>query len=93
MKASISITLIVMGALLIMTPAVSDYFYQAHLVTLMKPPGITSVNLDGKMQDLYRIGCWLTGSGMIGIAVLCSLARHKRDEDSIEVSRTANKAA
>ena len=52
MKASISITLIVMGALLIMTPAVSDYFYQAHLVTLMKPPGITSVNLDGKMHSL-----------------------------------------
>jgi hypothetical protein len=63
-----------MGALLVMTPAMADYFYQRDLVALMSRPGITSVNLDCKMGDLYRIGCWLTGSAMIGAAILCSLA-------------------
>lgn len=56
-----------------MTPALSDYLYQRNLVALLSHPDVQSVNLAGKMGDLYRIGCWLTGSVMVGIAVLCSL--------------------
>ena len=83
MKTPVAVTLIVIGGLLVMTPAFSDYLYQQSVVALMSHPGVQSVNLDGKMGDLYRIGCWLTGSGMVGIAVLCSLfpgsetAKHK----------------
>lgn len=73
MKTPIAVTLIIMGALLVMLPAFSDYLYQRNIVALMSNPGITSVNLDGKMGDLYRIGCWFTGSLMAGIAILCSL--------------------
>jgi hypothetical protein len=73
MKTPVAITLIIMGSLLVMTPAVSDYFFQRSLVELMSKPGITSVNLDGKMTDLYRIGCWAAGAMMVGIAVLFSL--------------------
>jgi hypothetical protein len=73
MKTPVAVTLIIMGALLVMTPALSDCLYQRNLVALMSHPGITSVNLDGKMDDLYRFGCWLTGSIMVGVAVLCSL--------------------
>jgi hypothetical protein len=74
MKTPVAVTLIIMGTLLVVTPALSDYFFQRNLVTLMAShPEFTSVNLDGKMQDLYRIGCWVTGSLMVGIAVFCSL--------------------
>jgi uncharacterized membrane protein YjgN (DUF898 family) len=73
MKSPVAVTLIIMGALLVMTPAVSDYLFQRNVVALMTHSGYTSVSLDGKMGDLYRIGCWLTGSVMVGVAVLCSL--------------------
>ena len=78
----------IIGGLLVITPAISDYFYQAHLVALMKQPGITSVNLDGKMADLYRIGCWLTGSLMVAVAVKRSLASSEASEP-----RTASRPA
>ena len=70
MKTPIAVTLVIMGALLVMAPAISDYFYQRNLVSLMERSGVTSVTLAGQMSDLYRFGCWLTGTGMIGIAVL-----------------------
>ncbi|HEY1663901.1 MAG TPA: hypothetical protein VGI03_15900 [Verrucomicrobiae bacterium] len=90
MKTPIAVTLIIVGGLLVMTPALSDYFYQRNVVALMSHPGITSVNLDGKMGDLYRIGCWLTGSVMVGIAVLCSLfVRHESAEHKSLVATQA----
>ena len=81
MKTPITVTLIIMGALLVMTPAIADYFYQQHVVALMSRPGVTSVNLDGKMGDMYRIGCWLTGIAMVGVAVLCSLLVTRRSKE------------
>ena len=74
MKTPIAVTLIIMGALLVGIPALSDYLYQRNLVALLAArPDMSLVNLDGKMGDLYRIGCWLTGSIMVGVTVLCSL--------------------
>ena len=70
MKTPIAVTLIIMGALLVMTPVISDFFYQRNVVALMNRAGVTGVTLTGQMTTLYRFGCWLTGSGMIGIAVL-----------------------
>ena len=67
-----------------MTPAISDVFYQRNVVSLMERSGVTSVTLAGQMSDIYRFGCWLTGTGMIGIAVLFAAfgrtreARHER---------------
>ena len=77
MKTPVAVTLIIMGALLLMTPAISDYLFQRNLVALLSRPGIETANLDGKMSDLYRAGCWLTGSVMVGVAVLCSLSAGK----------------
>jgi hypothetical protein len=73
MKTPIAVTFVIMGALVVMTPALSDFFFQRNLVALLSRPGITNVNLDGKMGDLYRIGCWSTGTAMIGIVILISL--------------------
>ena len=72
MKTPIAVTLIIMGALLVMTPVISDFFYQRNIVALMARSGVTGATLAGQMSEIYRFGCWLTGSGMIGIAVFCS---------------------
>ena len=81
MKTPIAVTLIIMGALLVMTPAISDFLYQRNVVALLNRTGATGVTLAGQMSTFYRLGCWLTGSGMIGIAVLCSgFARTRRTE-------------
>ena len=72
MKTPVAVTLIIMGALLVMTPAIVDFFYHRNIVVLMARSGVTGVTLAGQMSAIYRCGCWLTGSGMIGIAVLFS---------------------
>lgn len=75
MKTPIAVALIIVGAVLVGTPPLSDYLYQRNVVALITDFAGKggSVTLDGKMGDLYRIGCWLTGSVMIGVAILCSL--------------------
>ena len=73
MKTPVAVTLIIMGALIMVTPAISDYLFQLNVVTLLIKTGAANVNLDGKMSDLYRIGCWAVGLGMVGVAVMCSL--------------------
>ncbi|HWB03319.1 MAG TPA: hypothetical protein VG796_09865 [Verrucomicrobiales bacterium] len=81
MKTPIAVTLIIMEALLIMTPALADFLYQRNVIDLMGKPGVTGVTLAGQMSTFYRFGCWLSGSGMVGIAVYCSLfARRYADE-------------
>ena len=77
MKTSIAITLIVTGVLLVMTPALSDYWYQRNVVALLSQPAVNRVTLEGKMEDTYRLGCWFTGSAMVGVAVLCSISRKR----------------
>jgi hypothetical protein len=77
MKTPVAVTLIIMGAVVVITPAISDFLFQHNLVAILSKPGITSANLDGKMGDLYRIACWLTGSAMVATAILGSLVSRK----------------
>ena len=65
MKTPIAVTLIIMGALLVVTPAVADFLYQRNVIALLIQSGPGQVTLAGQMSDLYRFGCWLTGSGMV----------------------------
>ncbi len=89
MKTAIAVTLIVAGTLLVMTPVVGDYLYQRNVVALISQPGVRSVTLDGKMGDTYRLGCWFTGSIMIGVAVFYSLAGRRRVAEQEPVSTGA----
>ncbi len=73
MKTAIAVTLIIMGTLLVITPVLADILYQRNVVDLMARSGVTSVTLSGQLGDRYRFGCWLTGSVMVGVAVLCTL--------------------
>ena len=76
MKTAIAVTLIIMGALLIMTPVLADFLYQRHVVSLLAQSGFERVTLAGQMSPLYRFGCWFTGTAMIAITVLrCVLSR------------------
>ena len=79
MKTPIAVALIIMGALLVMTPALSDYLYQRNVVDLMSRPGVVNVSLAGQMSEIYRLGCWLTGSAMTGVALLGSLFFRRRE--------------
>ena len=73
MKTPVAVTLIIMGSVIIITPAISDYLFQVNVVTLLAKTGAPTVTLEGRMSDLYRIGCWAAGLGMVGVAVFCSL--------------------
>jgi hypothetical protein len=79
-KPSIVIALIIVGGLLVVAPAVSDYFYRADLVRIMQHPGTVQVNLEGKMEDLYRVGCYALGCAMIVIAVRLAIVPQMRDQ-------------
>jgi hypothetical protein len=84
MKTPVAVTLIIMGALLIMVPVQSDYMYQRNVVELLSKSSVTSVNLLGQMSSQYRFGCWLTGTGMIVIAILASLFKPSHSPSSTE---------
>ena len=88
MKTPIAVTLIIMGALLVMTPA--DFLYQRNVVALMSRSGVTSVTLAGQMSELYRFGCWLTGSAMVAVAVFSALFSRRQAH---EHARLATQAA
>ena len=79
MRTPVAITLIIMGALLVMVPAQADYMHQRNVVELLSKTNVTSVNLIGQMSDEYRFGCWLTGSAMVAIAVFRSLRRNSEE--------------
>ena len=89
MKTPIAVTLIIMGALLIMTPPLADFLYQRNVLVLLARSGVTSATLAGQMSELYRFGCWLTGSGMIAVAVLCSLAGRRQPHEHISLAQQA----
>ena len=79
MKTPVAITLIIIGALLIMFPDLADCMHQRNLVELLSKTNVTSVNLIGEMSGEYRFGCWLTGSAMVAIAVLRSLRKNSEE--------------
>ena len=89
MKTPIAVTLIIMGSLLVMTPAIADIFYQRNVVALMAGSGVKSVSLAGQMGDLYRLGCWLTGSGMVGIAVIVSMFGRRHSDEPVRLTTQA----
>ena len=79
-----------MGALLVMTPALSDFLYQRNVVAVIAQSGAQSVALAGQMSELYRFGCWMTGSGMVGVAVFASLfGRRSAPERSAVAAQAA----
>lgn len=71
MKTAIAITLIIAGVVVVAIPPLSDAWRTLMLTRLMEA-GATSINIEGRIGDLYRIGCWLLGAVMIGVGVATS---------------------
>ncbi len=69
MKKEFAIALLVCGTALVALPAISDYMHARLVVALMRDGGVTSVNLAGRMEELYRLGCYLAGIVMVVVAV------------------------
>jgi hypothetical protein len=73
MKTPIAVALIIVGGLLILAPALTDYMARAQIVEIMAVTKLISVNLDPPpMQPMYRFGCYVTGTFMILVAVVMS---------------------
>ncbi len=75
MKASIAISLIIAGSLLIAAPILADYLYRAQIVEAMRGAASTQVTLGQTLSEAYRFGCWVVGALMIAAAVLASRTR------------------
>lgn len=75
MKPAVAIALIAAGLFLIALPTISDYLWRAHSVRLLENPGISSVNLSGEMEPLYKFGCFVVGVVCLGIAIRYSIGR------------------
>jgi len=79
MKIAVAITLIVAGVVVVAIPPLSDA-WRTLMVTRLMEQGATSVNLEGRLEGLYRCGCWLLGTVMIVVGVGASW-RSERDCD------------
>ena len=75
MKSAIAITLIVVGAILIALPPISDYFWRADTIRLLQQPSVSNVHLEGQMGDDYRVACFVAGAIMIAVACIFSIRR------------------
>jgi hypothetical protein len=80
MRIEIVITFIVGGVIVVALPPLSDA-WRAFMVTRLLERGSNSVMLEGRMEDIYRFGCWALGALMIGVAVIGSFvpSRMKRE--------------
>jgi hypothetical protein len=87
MDATVALSLVVMGSLLVMTPPVADHLHQRNLVQLMSQPGVRTVNLAGGMTDAYQFACWLTGTTMVVIAVTGSINRGRPGREDRSTDR------
>lgn len=73
MKTPVAVTLIIVGGLLILGPAISDHLARAQIVEVMTKQQLTSVHLDpSPLSATERFGCWAIGAVMIAAAVLMS---------------------
>ena len=73
MKAPVAVTLIVIGGVLILAPAISDHLVRTQIVAVMAARNVPEFDLHpDPMSSAYRFGCWLAGAIMIAAAVLTS---------------------
>lgn len=77
MKAQVAEKLIIMGAILILAPIISDYLMQRQVVEVMTATKASNVSLGGGLSTDYRGGCYVAGAVMIGVAILRSWSGDK----------------
>ncbi len=83
MKPPVTITLIVMGTLLILAPIGADYIYQRNLISLVAKGQPALATLIDHLGVWYRIVCWLTGSLMILVGMVAAAADRRASHEEI----------
>lgn len=74
MRTAIAITLIVCGTLLILAPAIHNFFLAAQVADILTTRNdLTSVRGGEPMTPIYSGVCWMVGVAMVAVAVLCSM--------------------
>ena len=79
MNSQVAEKLIIMGAILILAPIVSDYLMQRQVVEVMTATKATNVSLGGGLSTDYRTSCYIAGAVMIGVAILRSWSSGRVD--------------
>ncbi len=86
MKTPVAVTLIIAGAFVVALPPLSDAL-RTMMLTQALTHGANLAPWDGLMDTPYRLGCWLLGAVMIGIAIKAGLgAPSKQDELRLSAS-------
>ena len=75
MKPPVAVALIIMGTVLILAPVGADGLFQRNLVSLLTAAQSATPMVMSQLSAWYRIICWLTGSLMVLIGTLASVAR------------------
>lgn len=70
MKPIVAVTLIVMGTLLLLAPVGADYLFQRNVVLLRIGAPSANVALIERLNNWYRVGCWLPAALMIFLGVV-----------------------
>ena len=75
MKTPTNVTLIVMGALLILAPLIADVLYQHNLVTLLThaPGANVPISVTTRLSGWTKAAHWVAGSLMILLGILGAL--------------------
>ena len=71
MKTAVAVTLIIAGVVLVAIPPLSDAWRTLMLTRLIEQ-GARSINMEGRLEGLYRFGCFVLGAFMIGVGVVAS---------------------
>jgi hypothetical protein len=72
-KTAVAVTLITACVVVVAIPPLPDA-WRTHVLARLMGRGATSVNLEGQLGELYRLGCWLLGA-MVGLGTVASSKR------------------
>ncbi len=84
MKPGVAVTFIVMGTLLLLAPMGADYLYQRNYVALLTHVPPVTVPVLERLNNWYRVGCWLAGALMLLVSTLASIPAPGRRSDYTE---------
>ena len=74
MRTAVVVSLIIVGAILVITPVVADQLHEANVVRFFEDASAGSRTFAEKgISETYSFGCWFTGSAMIAVSVFLAL--------------------
>jgi hypothetical protein len=79
MKTAFAFTFMMLGALLVLTPTISEHLYRQSVQALISHPAVNLTTMyshfSARMGHHYELGYWSAGMAVIGVAFL--IWRHR----------------